>query len=406
MIKEYVIRYRFTVMLVAFLLVGEGGRAAGEQVSFEMLETPGTSQWADFSLSRDGDSMGCLLGGAVYWWTAEDGFRFLDQGVTTQGGVGMAADGGSLIAAKAGHGGALPFIWYRDGSSVDLGVMPGNCDMNHLADGGFDLNADGTVAVGQTASCTAEIAFVWTPGDGLQGLPVPVKADSRGVAVSADGNTIVGFCAHPDKEFHRPALWRQSDGPVLFLGPNREGEAMNISLNGKYVVGQAYLGGLNHQAYFWTEGTEPVGMGNLSGRPTDTSLAHAVSNDGKVVGWSGDPLWGEQEAFIWTRKGGMASLPDHLAAHGVKVPQEITLTSALDISGDGTTVVGVCRDRDLNKRYWLIHLGDSLDPGPMAETKPWKPEPLNPVSPDSLDIFQADMLNPFPFGKRRYMPAP
>jgi hypothetical protein len=42
----------------------------------------------------------------------------------------------------------------------------------------------------------------------------------------------------------------------------------------------------------------------------------------------------------------------------------------------------------------------------MAETKTWEPDPLNPMLPDSLDTFQADMLNPFPFGKRRYMPAP
>jgi len=401
---EYFIRYRITLMLVAFLLLG--GRAAGGQVSFEMLETPGTSQWADFSLSRDGQSMGCLLAGAVYWWTSEDGFRFLDPGITTQGGVGMAADGGSLIAAKSGHGGALPAIWFRDGSSVDLGVMRGDCDMDQLSDGGFDINADGTVAVGQTASCTAEVAFVWTPADGLQCLPVPPEADSRGMAVSGDGRIVVGFCEHPDQEFRRPALWRQNDGPVLFLGPNRAGEAMNISLNGKFIVGQADLGGISRQAYFWTEGAETVGMGNLSGRATDTSLASAVSDDGKVVGWSGDPLWGEQEAFIWTRKGGMLSLPDHLAAHGVKVPQGIILTSALDISGDGKTVVGICRDGDWNQQYWLIHLGDSLDSGPMAETKPWEPEPLDPLSPDTLDAFQADMLNPFPFGKRRYMPAP
>jgi len=406
MIKEYVIRYRSTLMLVALLLASAGGSAAGGQVSFEMLETPGTSQWADFSLSRDGQSMGCLLAGAVYWWTAEGGFRFLDPGITSQGGVGMAADGGSLIAAKAGHGGALPAIWFRDGSSVDLGVMPGDCDMDHLSDGGFDINADGTVAVGQTASCAAEVAFVWTPEDGLQCLPVPPEVDSRGMAVSADGRTVVGFCEHPDKEFRRPALWHEDDGPVLFLGPNRAGEAMNISLNGKFIVGQADLGGISRQAYFWTEGAETVAMGNLSGRATDTSLASAVSNDGKVVGWSGDPLWGEQEAFIWTRKGGMLSLPDHLAAHGVKIPQGIILTSALDISGDGSTVVGVCRDKDWNTRYWLIHLGDSLDSGPMAEIKSWEPEPLDPLSPDTLDAFQADMLNPFPFGKRRYMPAP
>jgi probable HAF family extracellular repeat protein len=406
MIKEFVIRYRITLMLVAFLLVGEGGGAAGGQVSFEILETPGTSQWADFSLSRDGKSMGCLLGGAVYWWTTENGFRFLDPGIATQGGVGMAADGGSLIAAKAGHGGALPAIWYRDGSSVELGIMPGNCDMDHLADGGFDINSDGTVAVGQTASCSAEIAFVWTPQGGLHGLPVIGKADSRGMAVSADGRTVVGFCEHPDKGFRRPALWNDGSGPILFLGPNRAGEAMNISLNGRYIVGQADLGGLSPQAFARKGGSEPVNLGNLSGRATDTSQACGVSDDGKVVGWSGDALWGEQEAFIWTENRGMLSLADYLATHDIELPPGVILTGAMDISGDGATVIGICRDRDWNQRYWLIHLGDSLDSYPVAETKSWEPKPLVPLISDSLDTFQADMLNPFPFGKRRFAPAP
>ncbi len=402
MIKEYVIRYRFTVMLVAFLLLGESGSAAGEQVSFEMLETPGTSQWADFSLSRDGESMGCLLDGAVYWWTAGDGFCFLDQGVTTQGGVGMAADGGSLIAAKAGHGGALPVIWFQDGSSVDLGILPGNCEMDHQSDSGFDLNGDGTIAVGQTASCSSDVAFSWSARDGLHGLPVTGSADSRGTAVTAEGRTIVGFSEHPEQGYRRPALWRDGTGPIFFLGVDSPGEAMNISLNGKFVVGQADMGGLSPQAFFWEEDSRPVSLGNLSGRATDTSMAKAVSDDGKVVGWSGDALYGDQVAYIWTREGGMQSLASFLAFRDIKIPKGMVLTAAMDISGDGGTVVGICRDKDWNQGYWRIRLGENFGPAPVVKAEQWEPKPLDPPLPDTLHTYPADILNPFPFGKRRF----
>jgi len=404
--KEYVIRYRLTLMLTAFLLLSGVGNAVSGSASFELLEAPGRSHWADFSLSRNGEDMGCLLGGAVYWWTAEGGFRFLDQGITSQGGVGMAADGGSLVAAKAGGSGALPAIWYKNGSSLDLGVLQGDCRMDHKFDGGFDISADGTVAVGQTASCTGEVAFVWTARDGIHGLPAGGDGDSRGIAVSADGNTVAGFSEHPAKDYRRPALWRNGNGPILFLGPDSSGEAMNVSPNGSFVVGQAHMGGLSPQAFFWKNGSEPVSLGNLSGRATDTSLAKAVSDDGKVVGWSGDALWGDQEAFIWTQSAGMRSLVAYLAARDVKVPHDMVLTAAMDISGDGATVVGTCRDKDWNLGYWLVKLGDFSDSPPAVPAESWEPKPLDNSLADTLHTFPAEILNPFPFGKHRYMPAP
>jgi probable HAF family extracellular repeat protein len=168
------------------------------------------------------------------------------------------------------------------------------------------------------------------------------------------------------------------------------------------VVGQAEMGGLSPRAFFWKEGFQPVNLGNLSGRATDTSLAKAVSDNGTVVGWSGDAMWGDQEAFIWTASGGMQSLAAFLAARDVKIPRGMVLTAAMDISGDGGTVVGLCRDKDWNQGYWRIRLGDAPAPAPVVNTNPWEPKPLDHIRPDSLDTFPADMLNPFPFGKRKF----
>jgi uncharacterized membrane protein len=366
------------------------------------METPASTQWADFSLSRDGKSMGCLMDGSVYWWTRARGFHFMDEGPRDNHGVGMSADGSSIIAAMNGENGPRPTIWLRDGSTIDLGSLQGDCNMNHSNDGGFDLNSDGTIAVGQTASCSAEVAFVWSRAEGLHGLPNLGGSDSRGTAVSADGGLVVGYCEHPVEGFPRPAIWHDGQGPTLILGDGSSGEARNVSPNGRFVVGQAVMGSLSPQAFVWRDDSDPVVLGNLSGRATDSSLARAVSDNGTVVGWSGDETWGDQEAFIWTRKTGLLSLAAYLKAKNVDLPEGMTLTAALDISGDGNTIVGTCRDKDWKQGYWMARIGDSSDQAPVVQGNPWEPKPMDHIRPDTMETHPADILNPFPFGKRRF----
>lgn len=366
------------------------------------METPGTTQLADFSLSRDGKSMGCLLDGSVYWWTRARGFHFMDEGPGNHHIVGMSHDGSSLIATKNGDDGPRPTIWLRDGSAIDLGSLQGDCNMNHQYDGGFDLSANGTIAVGQTATCSAEVAFVWTPVDGIQELPTTSGADSRGTAVSAQGNLVAGYCEHPSEGFPRPAIWRDGQGPTFILGDQSSGEARNVSPNGRFVVGQAVIGTPSPRAFVWRDDAEPVVLGNLSGRATDSSLARAVSDDGTVVGWSGDEMWGDQEAFIWTRKSGLLSLADYLADRDVNLPEGMILTAALDISGDGTTIVGTCRDKNWKQGYWIAQVRDSSETAPVLQGNPWEPRPMDHVRPDTMATHPADILNPFPFGKRRF----
>jgi len=398
---KHMAKHMATLVALAVLTTA-GAACAG--VTFELLDTPNDADWANFSLSRDGRNMGCVLGGSVYWWTEGDGYRFLDTGTSDLGGVGMSANGNALVAARSIDGGSVAAIWYMDGRSIDLSPLSWECGEGHRVDGGFDLNADGTIAVGQADDCDGDAGFLWSMTDGIHNLGLPGGADSRAAAVSADGGTVVGFCEHPREEYRQPALWSGDGQPHLFLGADRPGEAHNISPDGCIVVGQAQLGGLRPQAFYWTHETRTINLGSLSGRATDPSSAKAVSDDGKVVGWSGDDLWGEQEAFIWTTEHGMLSLRQVLRDQGVDLPPSLVLTGALDISGDGNTIVGVGRDRDWNPRYWLIHLDGALEVSPLAGSSAAKPVPPPSVHPDSLDTHQADFLHPFPFGKRRYGP--
>jgi probable HAF family extracellular repeat protein len=386
------------VALVVSLAVPAFGQA-----SFELLETPEPARWADFSLSRDGQNMGCLLGGTVYWWTAHDGFRHLAAGSPSHGDVSMSAQGNALVAARATASGAVPTIWFQDGTTLAIGT-PGTaaCPDKSGDDQSFDLNADGSLAVGSSRNCDRDVGFVWSPRSGPRELAATSHPVTRGVAVSADGQIIVGYCEGSEAGVRLPAMWRGDSRADLFLGHERAGEARNISLDGEWIVGQADMGGLSPQAFLWTAGQDPVGLGNLSGHATDASLASAVSDDGRVVGWSGDELWGTQEAFVWTAQAGMRSLADILAMHGVDLPAGLKLTGALDISGDGTTVVGVCRDKNWNQLYWRVRLGNTLMPPPRGESGSWRPHRTTRALPDSLGVQNADLLFPFPFGKRRY----
>ena len=63
----------------------------------------------------------------------------------------------------------------------------------------------GAVAVGQATDCTEDIGFIWNRRGGLQELGDHAGGASRGSAISADGQVVVGFCEHPDGGFRRPA---------------------------------------------------------------------------------------------------------------------------------------------------------------------------------------------------------
>jgi len=343
----------FLAILLALAVLVTAGAVLAD-VTFEILDIPGEADWANFSLSHSGRSMGCLLGGSVYWWTADDGFRFLDQGGLDMGFIDMSADGKALSASRSVDGASVPTTWYVDGTSIDLASL----------------------------------------GD----------TNCRTTAVSTDGGSAVGFCEHPQGGYRQPALWVDGGTIRLFLGTDSPGEAHNISPDGHIVVGQALMGGLSPMAFYWTRETQAISLGNLSGRGTDPSLAKAVSDDGKIVGSSGDDLWGEQEAFIWTSDHGMLSLRRILGDHGVDVPQEIVLTSALDISGDGNTVVGVGRDKDWNQKYWRITLDGVVESTPIAGSDSTTTQEFRAANPDTFHSHQADFLHPFPFGKSRFGP--
>jgi probable HAF family extracellular repeat protein len=105
--------------------------------------------------------------------------------------------------------------------------------------------------------------------------------------------------------------------------------AYAVSADGRVIVGGA--GDLSQsQAFYWSEGTGGVGIGDLPGGATQ-ALAQGVSADGSViVGYSTSDRG--VEAFRWTQADGMLGLGD--LAGGVFE------SWAIDVSADGGVIVG------------------------------------------------------------------
>ena len=142
--------------------------------------------------------------------------------------------------------------------------------------------------------------------------------------------------------------------------------AHDVSDDGRVVVGRAGGGGIT-QAFRWTPETGMVGLGDLPGS-TFHSDAYAVSGDGlTVVGRSISYYSGPdgKEAFRWTAETGMEGLGDFW---GGDFDSE-----AEDVSADGSVVVGKGTVPDIGppktegfrwtEDTWLVGLGQLYSEG-------------------------------------------
>jgi probable HAF family extracellular repeat protein len=169
---------------------------------------------------------------------------------------------------------------------------------------------------------------------GLGDLPGGIF-DSGALDVSANGSVIVGFGAIEDWHFEG-FRWTAEEG-MLGLGDLAGGpfwsDASAISAEGSTIVGFSRSGS-GTQAFRWTAEEGMIGLGDLPGGGS-ISYALGISADGStIVGYAHSYL--QWEAFRWTAEGGMIGL-------GILPGQFRSV--ALDVSGDGSVIVGRSTDR-------------------------------------------------------------
>jgi len=314
--------------------------AKAATATFQIITDPVNGTWSNYALSGDGTVMAANYGGEIYRWTAAGGFKDLGHGDPNSSSIGISRDGSTIISGYVGlRGFTSPHIWNASGL-VDLGHPHNGCTkIGNSWGSGYGVSADGTVAVGLAWTCTAAEGFAWTPKTGNLSLGHPPgNHSSRASAISANAKTIVGFWEDPTGP-RRPVRW-VGGKPDLFLGSTLLGEATAVNSNGTQIVGQSFNATGNGIAFFYSDKRGLITLGTLSHSTTDQSVANGISDNGRVVGWSGDPFGAGIEAFTWTSPYGMKKLATVLNKLGARIPAGTTLTTAVSISADGSTMAG------------------------------------------------------------------
>lgn len=241
----------------------------------------------------------------------------------------VSADGSTAVGRSWSGTGLEAVLWSSASGLQSLGSLTTPYD---LATGVSD---DGTVISGFAASPLGGTeAFRWTAGTGMMGLGglAGGALDAQALAMSGDGNTIVG---HGDSASGQEAFrWTPALG-IVGLGDLPGGgfasAAWGASLDGSVIAGWGTSAN-GIEAYVWTETTGMVPLGDLPGG-TFESRALGLSADGTYVVGSATPGGGAvSEAFLWSAVDGMLPLGD--------LPGGDLNSTAFDVSADGQVVGG------------------------------------------------------------------
>jgi probable HAF family extracellular repeat protein len=330
--------------------------ATAATATYQIIADPVTGTWSNFALSGDGTVMAANYGGEIYRWTAAGGFQDLGPGDPYSSAIGISHDGSTIISGRVGADGFTnPALWNTSGV-VDLGHPSNGCTpIGNSWGSGYGVSDNGKVAVGLAWNCAGAEGFVWTAKLGNVSLGHPAgNRSSRASAISANAKTIVGFWEDPTGP-RRPVRWVHGKHD-LFLGTTTIGEATAVSSDGTQIVGQSPGTSGYGFAFLYSDKNGLLSLGTIGHGPTDQSFANGISDSGRVVGWSGDPFNQGIEAFMWTSSLGMRKLAGLLRQNGANIPAGTTLTTAVSISADGSTIVGQYFDSQLHFGNWIVHI--------------------------------------------------
>lgn len=298
----------------------------------------------------------------AFRWTRADGMVGLGDlpgGDFRSVADAVSADGSVVVGYSNADAGLEAFRWNEADGMVGLGDLPGG----DFSSGAYGVSADGSVIVGGGNSDEGPEAFRWTEADGMVGLGDLNGGDFYSIAsgVSPDGSVVIGNSVTVDylamEVGHEAFRWTEERGMVGLgdlYGGGHASYAYDLSDDGTVVVGASVAKKGRYEAFRWTLGYGMFGMGFLPGtRPT--SKANGISADGSVIvgeqySWSG---W---DAFIQDDANGMRSLTDVLEIdYGLDLTGW-TLERAMDVSADGTAIVGYGTNPDGRPEAWLAVL--------------------------------------------------
>jgi hypothetical protein len=270
-----------------------------------------------------------------------------DPGTDSAGGISQTL---RVVASKDVP--VMAGIWSEGTGWLEVGSTSSGCD-SFVGDG-WDISADGKIAVGMVWNGCQPQAFRWTDtggqgmltllqrlGTGLNGKP----PSNRATKVADDGSVIGGFAENYPND-RTPAAWR-ADGSGFLLDPKNTGigEVLAISADGS-ILGGYLSDNVSFNAFTWTEGGGFVTLERPQGIDVSyKGLVNSVVAKGNLVfGRFGDIPQGQNPvAFVWTPGAKTRALPDVIANAGVVIPPEYTLWNVTAASTDGSVVVGTAQ---------------------------------------------------------------
>jgi uncharacterized membrane protein len=351
--------YLFPVLSSALSLVLSGSAEA--QASFTVLgDLPGGTHYAAVrAVSADGTTAVGTSEGDTPGWAATECFVWTSAtGMVGQGDLPGGA-WGSFGYGVSGTGASVVGFGYS---------APGNqAHRNMIAipmypAGGFDslataISDDGLVVAGSSFLLTGGYeGWVWTgtvmPPVGIGDLPGGAFY-SLVYSISGDGNVVVGESesASGVEAFRKDLATGVMTGLGDLAGGAFDSQANGASYDGSVVVGESVTG-VTTGPFRWTAGGGMVPLTALTGS------AKACSADGSiVVGWTGFSTI--THAFLWDAAHGVRDLNDVLVTdYGLGATLAgWTLYEAVDVSADGTVIVGHGTDPAGVPQAWIVDLG-------------------------------------------------
>jgi probable HAF family extracellular repeat protein len=207
------------------------------------------------------------------------------------------------------------FMWSQVTGMIDLGTLKDDKGEDGNQSFATAVSDDGVIAgVGYLPNGTSFHAFVRTPANGVVDLGTLGGFASQPTAMNSKG-AVVGFSyvrelvnnEFRDDVFFHAFLWTERDGMVdLGTLGGKFSFAHAINDDGVVVGDAISQDGLPH-AFKWTQETgKMIDLGTLGG---SNSSAQAINDKGVVAGNSDtDPLNGDFHAFIWTRHRGLTDI--------------------------------------------------------------------------------------------------
>ncbi|MDC7999875.1 T9SS type A sorting domain-containing protein [Aequorivita todarodis] len=298
-------------------------------------------------------------------WVEADGFTNIggiNPGNGTGGDVEMSNDGNKIVGPylnPASNAKEMSIYDVPSQTWTPLGGIGGQ--IGDQISSAWGISPDGSTVVGLGwLPGTGAHAIYWTESSGIVDLGSTVTDRStRADAASEDGSVMVGW---QDSEFgfRQAAVWTNGVQQLLYLPTGERAAAAGVISDDAVWVGGEGSSANSFQAYRWSEAT---GIENIGPplQPGWRGATTGMSGDGSViVGFyrpQGPALFGS--GFIWTEALGVTDLNTYANSLGIDT-QGIIMSLPLNISADGTTIVGAGRDSNYQRVGFILKLEPTI----------------------------------------------